>query len=67
MNNYSMKKKSKEYTIVENQTGHKVYTGKKKGEAYKHLTFLNMGGAFDGWTPSFFLIPVPEYNYPEVD
>jgi hypothetical protein len=67
MNNYAIDKKSKEYTIIETKTGHQVYTGMKKREAYKHLTFLNMGGAFDGWTPNFFLVKMPEYNYPEVE
>jgi hypothetical protein len=66
MNNYKMMNKNTEYTIVENKTGHVVYTSIEKRAAYNQLTFLNMGGAFDGWTPKFFLNKCPEFNYLEV-
>lgn len=32
----------------------KTFTGDNK-EARKFLRHLNLGGGFDGWTPSFFL------------
>ena len=67
MNNYSIVEQSKRIQIVENKTGHIVFTSKKKGLAYKQLTFFNMGGAFDGWTPSFFLIEMPKNSFPDVD
>ena len=67
MNNYSIRQRSKKYEIVESKTGHVVYAGKKKRDAYKQLTFFNMGGGFDGWTPSFFLVEMPEISYPEVE
>lgn len=59
MSNYRLEGKS----IVENETGHKVFESKNKRELHKKLAFFNMGGAFDGWTPDFFLIEIPENNY----
>jgi hypothetical protein len=59
MSNYRLEGKS----IVENQTGHTMFESNNKRELHKRLAFLNMGGAFDGWTPDFFLLEMPENNY----
>lgn len=47
-------------SVVETATGHDVYnsdSSKKNTEVCRHLNF---GGGFDGWTPEFFLIPIPD-------
>lgn len=67
MTAYSMIKEGKTFKIHENSTDHIVFECKKEREAYKKLTFFNMGGAFDGWTPSFFLIKFPENHFTEVE
>jgi hypothetical protein len=50
------------YNILETTTGQIVVEG--KDEAKQLCRHLNMGGGFDGSTPSFFLtrLPTVEYN-----
>lgn len=67
MSNYSINKVGKKYIIKENKTGYELYETHNKAEAHKKLAFLNMGGAFDGWTPSFFLTEIPENYYESVE
>jgi len=67
MTNYSIKTVKNNHKIVEKATGHVVFESKNKRKAHKRLTFYNMGGAFDGWTPSFFLIECPVFPYSEVE
>ena len=43
-----------DYKIVERQTDNIIYIGSKT-EAQSLMCKLNLGQAFDGWTPSFFL------------
>jgi len=42
------------WDLVEIQTGIPIKTSLKKEEARAMLRHLNMGGAFDGFTPQFF-------------
>lgn len=65
MSNYSIKTKNKEHTIIEKSTGHSVFKSTNKRNAHKKLAFYNMGGGFDGWTPSFFLTKMPELYFSE--
>lgn len=58
MSNYTIETTQGKHNIIEKPTGHKVGSNGNKRAAHKKLAFLNMGGAFDGWTPSFFLIDV---------
>lgn len=41
--------------IFENSTNQIIKTFKDNKEARKFLRHLNLGGGFDGWTPTFFL------------
>ena len=43
--------------IFENSTNQiiKIFTDTNTREARKFLRHLNLGGGFDGWTPTFFL------------
>jgi hypothetical protein len=59
MNNYTIIK-NEEYEIHERPTGLVVYRDSNKRNAHKRLAHLNMGGMFDGWTPKFFLVEMPE-------
>lgn len=67
MSGYSIETKNKEHTIIEKSTGHRVFNSTNKRTAHKKLAFFNMGGGFDGWTPSFFLIKIPENTFSEVE
>jgi hypothetical protein len=67
MSNYSIKMVNKEYTIIEKSTKNVVFTTTSKRNAHKKLAFYNMGGGFDGWTPSFFLTKMPELYFSEVE
>jgi len=52
--NYKVIQKKNTYAIVEKSTDHIVAFGVEK-EMKTRCRFLNLGGAFDGWTPSFVL------------
>lgn len=41
-------------SVVESRTGHVMVEGVSQEEARKIARRMNMGGAFDGWTPEFF-------------
>ena len=43
------------YYVREVKTDQIIKSFKNFSEARKFLAFLNKGGAFDGWTPEFFL------------
>lgn len=45
------------YDVFETATDQviKSYAGDKFSEARKFMRHLNLGGGFDGWTPTFFL------------
>jgi hypothetical protein len=51
--NYSVKKNKKVWGVFEHQTEQFVRSFPTKSEAITHSQFLNGGGAFDGFTPSF--------------
>lgn len=43
------------YNVIETQTEQVVKSFDSKDKAKKFLRHLNLGGGFDGWTPTFFL------------
>lgn len=43
------------WCVMENQTEQLIEAFEFEDEARKYAKFLNRGGAFDGWTPSFIL------------
>lgn len=49
---YKLKNKTEIYEIETEQTIKKF---DNPNEAKNYYRFLNLGGAFDGWTPSFIL------------
>lgn len=51
--NYSITEKNEVYETATDQIIKKFSTKSEARELMKHL---NLGGGFDGWTPSFFLI-----------
>ena len=53
--NYRIEATEDSYTIIENNTGYTLEVLDNETEAYKRLSWFNMGGAFDGWTPAFVL------------
>lgn len=56
--NYKLQENSKDkslYDVFETTTDQVVASYGEFSEARKKLRFLNLGGGFDGWTPSFFL------------
>jgi len=46
------------YSIYEVPTEQVIKTFNDKKEARDFLRHLNLGGGFDGWTPTFFMRPV---------
>jgi hypothetical protein len=64
--NYKVIERKGKYEVYEKNTSQSVATGNRK-DVSSYCRFLNFGGAFDGWTPSFivkniFIIP-PEKAY----
>lgn len=53
--NYSIEENNGIYSVVEYLTEQTVGKFSDKLEARKFLRHLNLGGGFDGWTPSFFI------------
>ena len=51
------------YEVVETGTQQIIKSGMRKEEAKAKTRHLNMGGGFDGWTPSFFLAQIPLPNF----
>ena len=41
--------------VIEQTTGHIIFASKKQKDLIAVTNFLNAGGCFDGFTPSFFL------------
>lgn len=52
---YKVVEKENKFMVEEKATGHTVKSFKNKEEAKKYMKFLNLGGGFSGWTPSFIL------------
>ena len=53
------------YDVLEETTNQviKSFPGDKFLEARALMRHLNLGGGFDGWTPSFLLVKVKVYKY----
>lgn len=54
--NYSVIETDNKYNVYETSTDQVIKTFSNKSEAKDLMKQLNLGGGFDGWTPSFFLI-----------
>ena len=52
---YKVVKVGETYCVEEKATGYHIRSFNKQDEAKKYMKFLNLGGAFSGWTPSFIL------------
>lgn len=53
--NYKIFSNETKHTIVETTTMQEIRVFQEKDEAKNLMRFLNLGGAFDGWTPRFIL------------
>lgn len=53
--NYKIEEINSNFVVVETQTEQIVRAFNTRDKARKFMKFLNLGGAFDGWTPTFFL------------
>ncbi|CAB4162367.1 hypothetical protein UFOVP787_34 [uncultured Caudovirales phage] len=56
--NYKLTENTKDkniYDVFEASTEQVIASFSEHNEARKLMRFLNLGGSFDGWTPSFFL------------
>lgn len=56
--NYSVINNNGSYDVYETSTEQVIKTFTKATEAKELMKRLNLGGGFDGWTPSFFLIKI---------
>jgi len=52
---YKVVENNKTYSVEEKATGYIIRTFKSQKEAKEYMKFLNLGGGFSGWTPSFIL------------
>jgi hypothetical protein len=52
---YSLKNTDEGNFVVEKDTGYEIPVSGNNVDAKKILRNLNMGGGFDGFTPTFFL------------
>lgn len=55
MKNYVIKKNGDFWDVVETQTDQVVKSCATPCKAQVFKTSLNLGGGFDGWTPTFFV------------
>lgn len=53
--NYKIEENNGTYSVFESETEQTIGEFTDKSEARKLLRHLNLGGGFDGWTPSFFM------------
>ena len=56
--NYKIQNENKTFSVLETRTNQVIGSFKEQQEAKKLLRHLNLGGCFDGYTPSFFLTSV---------
>lgn len=65
--NYKIVMNSVNFDVIETCTEQVIRTFEAHKEAKKFLRHLNLGGGFDGWTPTFFLkkieIPVKKTGH----
>jgi hypothetical protein len=50
-------------SVLETKTGQYIATNLNNMEARSMIRYLNMGGGFDGNTPSFFLERIPKQTF----
>ena len=50
------------WCVIETSTSQIIKSFPFQEESIEHARFLNNGGAFDGWTPAFFLTEVVVKN-----
>lgn len=55
MKNYSYKQNDLAFDVVEKQTNYVIKSFATKEDARNLVKFLNGGGAFNGFTPGFFV------------
>ena len=53
--NYKIQNENKTFSVLETKTNQVIGSFKEQQEAKKLLRHLNLGGCFDGFTPTFFL------------
>jgi len=53
--NYKIVEKDKKFLVIETKTDQIIDQYNTRQEAKERLRFLNLGGAFDGFSPSFIL------------
>ena len=53
--NYVIEADSTEYNVIETPTDQVIKVYKAYKDAKELMRHLNLGGAFDGWTPTFML------------
>ena len=53
--NYVIEADSTEYNVIETPTDQVIKVYKAYKDAKELMRHLNLGGAFDGWTPPFML------------
>lgn len=53
--NYKIVNENDKFVVFEVPTEQPIRAFKNKADAKHFLKHLNYGGAFDGWTPDFFL------------
>ena len=53
--NYKIVEENNAFNVFEVPTEQVIKTFSDNKEARKFLRHLNLGGGFDGWTPTFFL------------
>jgi hypothetical protein len=59
--NYKIKVTEKGVGVIETSTNQIIREFKGIDKARKFLRHLNLGGGFDGWTPSFLLRDFSKY------
>jgi hypothetical protein len=59
--NYRLEPLDNCFVIIEAQTDQIIKMFNTKEKAKKYLRHLNLGGGFDGWTPSFLLFNISGY------
>lgn len=53
--NYKMQEINSGYVVFETMTNQIIKTFQSREKAKRFLRHLNLGGGFDGWTPTFLL------------
>tara|TARA_R110000868_G_scaffold44288_10_gene148075 strand:- start:1545 stop:1742 length:198 start_codon:yes stop_codon:yes gene_type:complete len=53
--NYIVEPSLSLYSVIETSTNQVIKTCKVYKDAKELMRYLNLGGAFDGWTPAFIL------------